>query len=279
MTSQDPRIVSADRAIAAPPGEIFDLIADPAHQPRWDGNDNLAEAPAGQRVRGIGEVFTMTLTRGMVRENHVVEFDEGRRIAWTPAEPGQPPPGHLWRWELEPIDAAHTRVTHTYDWTRLTDQTRLSRARATTADRLRASLDRLAALAESTSASTGSRTDQRSPRILAISWGRMEVEGLGPGKDFKLYPGGGRAWDWAETGTRHEPGIQPEDTAELLSRGATTVVLSQGMDLKLHVDPRTRQFLDERDVVVHVAETREAVALYNRLTETTAVAGLFHSTC
>jgi hypothetical protein len=36
----------------------------------------------------------------------------------------------------------------TYDWTQLTDQTRMPRARATTADRLRASLDRLAVLAE-----------------------------------------------------------------------------------------------------------------------------------
>jgi hypothetical protein len=54
----------------------------------------------------------------------------------------------LWRWELEPVDASRTRVTHTYDWTRLTDEGRLPRARATTADRLRASLDRLAALAE-----------------------------------------------------------------------------------------------------------------------------------
>ena len=40
-------------------------------------------------------------------------------------------------------------------------------------------------------------------RIVRISWGRMEIEGLGAGKDFKLYPGGGRAWDWAEAGTTH----------------------------------------------------------------------------
>jgi hypothetical protein len=65
-----------------------------------------------------------------------------------PAEPGQERPGHLWRWELEPAGAARTRVTHTYDWTRLTDETRLPRAQATTSDRLRASLDLLAALAE-----------------------------------------------------------------------------------------------------------------------------------
>jgi uncharacterized protein YndB with AHSA1/START domain len=150
-TAQEaPRVVSASREIAAPPGRIFELIADPAQQPRWDGNDNLAEAPAGQRVRRAGEVFTMTISRGAIRENHVVEFAEGRRIAWLPAEVGKRPPGHLWRWELEPVGASRTRVTHTYDWTQLTDQKRLPRARATTADKLLASLDRLAALAEAT---------------------------------------------------------------------------------------------------------------------------------
>jgi hypothetical protein len=30
----------------------------------------------------------MTLTRGSVRDNHVVEFEEGRRLAWPPSEPG-----------------------------------------------------------------------------------------------------------------------------------------------------------------------------------------------
>ena len=150
MTAEQgaPRVVSACREIAAEPEQIFELIADPAVQPRWDGNDNLAAAPAGQRVRQAGDVFTMTLTRGSVRENHVVEFEEGRRIAWMPAEPGQERPGHLWRWELEPAGASRTRVTCTYDWTRLTDEKRLPRARATTADRLQASLDRLATLAE-----------------------------------------------------------------------------------------------------------------------------------
>ncbi len=144
-----PTIVTSHREIAAGAESIFELIVDPSQQPRWDGNDNLAEALAGQRVRGVGETFTMRLTRGTIRENHVVEFEEGRLIAWRPSEPGQEPPGHLWRWELEPLDEGHTRVTHTYDWSRLTDEKRLTRARATTANKLRASLDRLAELAES----------------------------------------------------------------------------------------------------------------------------------
>jgi uncharacterized protein YndB with AHSA1/START domain len=143
------RVATASRDIAAGPAPIFELIADTAQQPRWDGNHNLAAAPRPRRVRAVGEVFEMALTNGQVRENHVLEFEEGRRIAWRPAEVGQRPPGHLWRWELEPVSETRTRVTHTYDWTELTDETRVERAKATTPGKLRASLDRLAALAES----------------------------------------------------------------------------------------------------------------------------------
>lgn len=147
--TEETRVVTASQEIAASAAEIFELIADPSVQPRWDGNDNLEHAETGQRVRAVGDVFVMRTTKGNVRENHVVEFDEGRRIAWRPSEPGKPPPGHLWRWQLEPLDDTHTRVTHTYDWSRLTDEERFARARWTTSERLAASLKRLAALAES----------------------------------------------------------------------------------------------------------------------------------
>ncbi len=143
-----PRVVSASREIAASSDRIFELIADPSQQPLWDGNDNLAKAEPGQRIRNVGDVFIMTLTKGSIRENHIVEFEEGRRIAWFPSESGRRPPGHLWRWELEPLTDSRTRVTHTYDWSRLTDQNRLPRASQTTSERLRASLDRLAEIAE-----------------------------------------------------------------------------------------------------------------------------------
>ncbi|MGV0624371.1 SRPBCC family protein [Mycolicibacter minnesotensis] len=141
-------VVSASRIISAPAKLIFEFIADPSWQPRWDGNANLAEAQSGQRVHRVGDIFTMRLTAGGTRDNHVVEFEEERRIAWQPAEPGCTPPGHLWRWELEPLSPSRTRVTHTYDWSQLSDPNRLVRARTTTPDKLEASLSRLAALAE-----------------------------------------------------------------------------------------------------------------------------------
>jgi hypothetical protein len=122
-------------------------------------------------------------------------------------------------------------------------------------------------------------TGNRSPRITHISWGRMEVEGLGTGKDFKLYPGGGRGWDWSETGTRHVPGIQPSDVEELIERGSEVVVLTRGMELVLQTCPETLELLRDRGIRVHVEETRAAVALYNELAGDHAVGGLFHSTC
>lgn len=120
----------------------------------------------------------------------------------------------------------------------------------------------------------------QSPRIDLVEWGRMRVAGVGSGKDFKLWPGGGREWDWSETGTRHVPGIQPADIEELLDRGVRVLVLSRGMLLRLETCPETLELLERRGVEVRVAETREAAGIYNELAASgAAVGGLFHSTC
>lgn len=119
-----------------------------------------------------------------------------------------------------------------------------------------------------------------SPLITELSWGRMSVEGVGTGKDFKLWPGGGRPWDWNETGTHHVPGIQPDDIGELLEHGAEYIVLSRGMLLALQTCPETRKLLEERNIQYQIKETRKAMAAYNQLAgDNVAVGGLFHSTC
>lgn len=145
--SASEKIVSAERVIAAPPERVFELIADPAQQPTWDGNDNLAAAAPGQRVHRVGDVFIMTNVGDRVRQNRIVEFEEGRRIAWLPSPVGEAEPGHLWRWELESTDQG-TLVRHTFDWSGLADPTRVARAQQNTAAALLASIDRLAAIAE-----------------------------------------------------------------------------------------------------------------------------------
>ncbi len=124
------------------------------------------------------------------------------------------------------------------------------------------------------------KDERQSPYINQISWGRMEVDGVGVGKDFKLWPGGGRQWDWTETDTHHVPGIQPVDVEELLDNDSHTIVLSRGMWKKLRTSQETLTLLDEKNIPVHIAETKEAVKIYNGLVSNgEAVGGLFHSTC
>jgi hypothetical protein len=123
-------------------------------------------------------------------------------------------------------------------------------------------------------------SSNRSPRITDVSWGRLDVEGkTEPYKDAKLFPGGSREWNWRETGTAHRPGIQIADVQELLEHGANVVVLSRGMAECLHVPRETLDFFKERQIAVHVLPTKQAVALYNKLAQTEAVGGLFHTTC
>ena len=119
-----------------------------------------------------------------------------------------------------------------------------------------------------------------SPLILGIGWGDIKVEGLGHGRDMKLWPGGGREWNWRETDTHHVPGIQISDVQELLDHGSKVVVLTQGIQLRLQTRNETLDFLKEREVTWHIAETKEAVRIYNDLSARgERVGGLFHSTC
>jgi hypothetical protein len=118
-----------------------------------------------------------------------------------------------------------------------------------------------------------------SPHISHLSWGYMEVEGHPPFKDAKVFPGGAREWDWRETGTRHEPGIQPADVQELIEHGAKAVVLSKGIWERLQVCPETLEVLADNGIEVEVLQTEAAVERFNELRENVPVGGLFHSTC
>lgn len=78
--------------------------------------------------------------------NEVVEFEEGRRIAWRPrlAQPSvlaRRFGGHVWRYELEPAGTG-TRVTETYDWSGANAVTRAYIRVARWPDRARLGMDR-----------------------------------------------------------------------------------------------------------------------------------------
>lgn len=121
---------------------------------------------------------------------------------------------------------------------------------------------------------------QESPRIVRQSWGVIELAELGRFGDVKLFPGRAKEWDWRETGTHHVPGIQIADCEELLSGGATTLVLSRGVARRLQVPAATVEWLERRGVSVEVLPTPEAVVKYEELRRSgVPIGALLHSTC
>ncbi len=108
-------VTEATRVIDAPVATIFDLLADPSAHARFDGSGTVQAARTGGPTRlSLGAGFGMDMKMGVPYKitNTVVEFEEGRRIAWKHFG------GHVWRYLLEPQgDGTSTRVTEQFDWT------------------------------------------------------------------------------------------------------------------------------------------------------------------
>ncbi|MGH3665958.1 MAG: MTH938/NDUFAF3 family protein [Egibacteraceae bacterium] len=120
---------------------------------------------------------------------------------------------------------------------------------------------------------------ETAPTITALSWGSITTD-VGVFRDAKLWPGGGRGWDWNETGTGHEPGVQPTDVAELLDHGARTVILGCGQQHRLQVRSETLAAIADAGAAHETLGTHEAVERYNALAaQGEPVGALIHSTC
>lgn len=106
-------VVSRTREINAPAEEIFELLADPRRHHEIDGSGSVQAANVNAPARlSLGAKFGMNMKIGLPYRitNIVVEFEEGRRIAWRHFG------GHVWRYILEPT-ATGTTVTEQFDWT------------------------------------------------------------------------------------------------------------------------------------------------------------------
>lgn len=120
------------------------------------------------------------------------------------------------------------------------------------------------------------------PFIEHIQWGEITVKNNGNTityRDVKLWPNQSREWNWKETGTRHNPGIQIADIQELIDK-VDVVILTRGIDLVLQVPQETIDYAKQQGKEVHVGQTEDMVKLYNELVEQgKKVGGVFHSTC
>lgn len=97
--------------IHAPAGAIFEILADPRQHASFDGSGHVQGNVSGAQRLSLGARFGMSM-RIVVpyrTDNLVVEFEEGRRIAWQHFN------RHRWRYQLTPVDQGTTVVTETFD--------------------------------------------------------------------------------------------------------------------------------------------------------------------
>jgi len=83
-------------------------------------------------ISKVGDVFALNMFNDeigeYVMENRVIEFEPDRRIVWEPVMRSVEKPEfqshvgdqahHQWGWQLDPLDAGHTRVTEFFDCSR-----------------------------------------------------------------------------------------------------------------------------------------------------------------
>jgi hypothetical protein len=109
--ASEEHVVSVERFIAADSQILFDVVADPSLHHVIDGSGSVKGVRGGSRKLGLGDRFStsMRIFVPYLIVNKVVEYEEGRRIAW--AHIG----GWRWRYEFEPVDGG-TLVTESFDW-------------------------------------------------------------------------------------------------------------------------------------------------------------------
>jgi hypothetical protein len=131
--------VAVSRRIDAPADLIFRILADPGMHTALDGSGMLRGAVTTDPVCRVGDVFVLKMYFVRLGDyemnNHVVEFEPGRRIGWEPeagrghpdAEPGSTEParwGQRWSFELTPDGPDATIVTEIYDCSRVPAEAR-----------------------------------------------------------------------------------------------------------------------------------------------------------
>lgn len=105
-------VITATAVVAAPPGVVFAILADPRQHQRIDGSGTVRGHVSGPERLSLGAEFAMSMKQGAPYriKNRVVEFEEDRLIAWRHVG------AHRWRYELRPVDGG-TEVRESWDLT------------------------------------------------------------------------------------------------------------------------------------------------------------------
>jgi uncharacterized protein YndB with AHSA1/START domain len=144
----NPDVETVERVIPAPPEKIFDLLADPRRHRDLDGSGTVRDAKDCPERLSLGATFGMSMKLGIPYSmvNEVIEFEEGRRIAWQPRPPGKIGSrmggGRIWRYELEPVEGG-TCVRESWDISQEKVKAMVRPARKRTVKSMEATLARI----------------------------------------------------------------------------------------------------------------------------------------
>jgi hypothetical protein len=121
-------VITRTAFVKAPPGVIFELLADPRRHGEIDGSGTIQNARLNAPARlSLGSMFGMDMKMGVPYRivNTVVEFEENKQIGWRHIG------GHIWRYILEPVEGG-TQVTEQFDPTTAKSQLILKLSKAET---------------------------------------------------------------------------------------------------------------------------------------------------
>lgn len=111
LDTGDRWVRAARISIDAPIDRVFELLADPRKHADFDGSGTVVDMVSGPERLSLGAKFGMSMRIALPYRilNVVVEFEDGRRIAWRHAA------RHRWRYELQSEGEGRTVVTETFD--------------------------------------------------------------------------------------------------------------------------------------------------------------------
>ena len=113
INTDNPRLAAARIVINKSANELFDFIANPKNHPKIDGSKMVRGKAYGPKRLSMNSWFVMRQLRfgkiPYLMPNKVVEFEEGKLIAWRNALPSR------WRYEFVTQSDGTTQVTQYLD--------------------------------------------------------------------------------------------------------------------------------------------------------------------
>lgn len=126
--------VEARATVAASAARIFAIVSHPQGHVDIDGSGMLEAAPDATALAEVGQAFTMHMDREPLGDipmgkytvlNRVTRIEPDRLVEWSVGSPEHPKPlGHVYGWELAPIDEDTTEVVNYCDWSGLNPKLR-----------------------------------------------------------------------------------------------------------------------------------------------------------